>query len=136
MKVLIIILTTIMFTTSLFSAKYAVVISSKSNLEKLSTRQIRDIYLMKRNFVGNQKVLPLNVLASLPLREVFENNVIRMNREKLNDYWIKKHFQGISPPITQSSAKSIKLFIDNVDGAIGYVPLNIIDSSLKVLYEF
>ncbi|MBN2782374.1 MAG: hypothetical protein JXQ66_03955 [Campylobacterales bacterium] len=59
-----------------------------------------------------------------------------MDREQLNTFWTKQHFQGVTPPITQSSLNSLKHFIQNVEGAIGYMPKEEIDDSFKVLYEF
>ncbi|MCW9025743.1 MAG: hypothetical protein OQJ77_00370 [Thiovulaceae bacterium] len=66
----------------------------------------------------------------------FEKSILQMSREKLNSFWTKQHFHGISPPLTQSSTNSVKLFVKNVDGAMGYLPKNLIDDSIKVIYEF
>jgi len=121
----------------LSAAKYGVVVTSQKNKIEIPTlRQLKDVFLMKRHYVGNTKVLPINMLLTSTLRQKFEQNVLKISREKLNKYWIKQHFQGISPPITQASARSVKLFIENVEGAIGYLPLNLVDDDMRVLYEF
>jgi len=126
----------ITFIVSLHSASYVIATSTKSNIENTSVRQIKDIFLMKRHFIGDQRVVPVNMLSSSDLRKVFEKSVLKTDREKLNNYWIKQHFQGISPPVTQASANSLKLFLKNVNGAIGYLPKELLDTDLKVLYEF
>lgn len=72
----------------------------------------------------------------MPIRISFEKNILKMNREELNGFWTKQHFQGVTPPATQSSHNSIKMFVKNVKGAIGYLPLNLIDEETKVLHEF
>ena len=59
-----------------------------------------------------------------------------MSRDKLGAYWVKQHFAGISPPITQASYEALKLFIINVPGAIGYLPSDMVDEKVHVLYEF
>jgi len=121
----------------LSAAKYGVVVTSqKSEVEIPTLRQLRDVFLMKRHYVGDTKVLPINMLLASTLRQRFEKNVLKISRERLNKYWIKQHFQGISPPITQASARSVKLFIKNVEGAIGYLPLSLVDDDMRVLYEF
>jgi len=121
----------------LSAAKYGVVVTShKSKVENPTLRQLKDIFLMKRHYVGDTKVLPINMLLASELRQKFEKRVLKINREKLNNYWIKQHFQGISPPVTQASARSVKLFIKNVEGAIGYLPLSLVDDDMRVLYEF
>jgi len=127
----------IILLVQLSAAKYGVVVTShKSKVEIPTLRQLKDIFLMKRHYVGDTKVLPINMLLASDLRQKFEKNVLKINREKLNKYWIKQHFQGISPPITQASARSVKLFIKNVEGAIGYLPLSLVDDDMRILYEF
>ena len=120
----------------LYSGEYAVIINKNSSVSKLSLKQLKDIYLMKRHFIGSTKIVPINLSSALNIRNEFEKSILHLNREELNRYWVKKHFQGISPPVVQSSDKSMKLFIKNVNGAIGYLPMSQIDSDLKVIYEF
>jgi len=126
----------IISTVFLQASKYAIVVSQKSTLSELTPKQVKDLFLMKRHFIHTRKLIPVNATSSLTLRKAFDNKILKMQGERLNEYWIKKHFQGITPPPTQSSEKSIKLFVKNVEGAIGYLPLNQIDNDLKVLYEF
>lgn len=116
--------------------KYVVVTSVKTEIESLDAHTIKDIFLMKRKFSGSVRVFPVNLLGSTPIRSNFEDVILNMDREELNQYWVKNHFQGISPPSTQASLQSIKLFVEKVDGALGYLPSNMLDDNLKVLYEF
>lgn len=81
-------------------------------------------------------MIPLNLVGQEASRIAFETAVLNMDREQLNTYWIKQHFRGVTPPITQPSHESIKAFVQNVEGSIGYVPSSMVDNSLKVLYEF
>jgi ABC-type phosphate transport system substrate-binding protein len=124
------------FFSTMFGAQYSMVISKKVSVSELTADQIRDVYLQKRHTIGDQKIIPLNLVGQEPSRIAFENAVIRMDRDRLNAYWIKQHFQGNSPPITQPSPESIKAFVQNVEGAIGYIPSSMVDNSLKVIYEF
>lgn len=118
------------------AAEYAVITGIKSGIEQIDQRQLRDLFLHKRHFIGSQKAIPVNLLAQDRVRMIFESSVLKMERETLNRYWIKQHFQGVSPPLTQSSFASVKLFVCNVKGAIGYIPLDLVDDKVKVLYEF
>jgi len=131
-----IIITLFLLTVSLYSAEYAVVIDKKSDITKVSLKQIKDIFIMKRHFINSKKIVPVNMPSTSQLRIEFEKKVLKISREKLNRHWTKQHFQGVSPPVVQSSNNSMKLFIKNVKGAIGYIPVSSIDSDLKVLYEF
>lgn len=122
--------------STLFGAQYSIIISKKVPLSAITVEQIRDIYLQKRHSVGDQKIIPLNLVGQEPSRIAFENTVIGMGRDRLNAYWVKQHFQGNTPPITQPSHDSIKVFVQNVEGAIGYIPSSMVDNSVKVIYEF
>ena len=133
MKILILVL---LLSLSLLSAEYAVVISGKNDIQSLSVKQIKDIFIMKRHFVNSKKIIPVNMSATSEVRYKFEEIILKINRDKLNNYWVKQHFQGIRPPVIQSSTNSMKLFIKNVDGAIGYLPRDLIDSDLRVIFEF
>lgn len=124
-----------LFSTA-FSAQYSIIISKKVSLTGISAEQIRDIYLQKRRTIGDQKIIPLNLVGQEPSRIAFENAVIGMGRDRLNAYWVKQHFQGNPPPITQPSHESIKAFVQNVEGSIGYVPSSMVDNNVRVIYEF
>lgn len=121
---------------SLSATEYSIIISKKITITEISSQQIRDLYLMKRHTIGNQKIIPLNLVGLDDSRVAFENEILKMDRNRLNAYWVKQHFQGITPPITQPSHESIKAFVQNVEGAIGYIPSSMVDSTLKVIYEF
>jgi ABC-type phosphate transport system substrate-binding protein len=136
MKKFIIFILLISFSISLYAGEYAVVVNKKNSIDKISKKQLKNIFLKKKYYIGNQKVIAINISANMSLRMHFEKSILGMSRELLNKFWTKQHFHGVSPPSTQSSTKSIKLFVKNVDGAIGYLPKNLIDNSLKVVYEF
>lgn len=119
-----------------FGAQYSVVISKKVNIGSLSAQQVKDIYLQKRHAIGSQKIIPVNLIGQEEIRTTFETSVLEMDRNRLNVYWVKQHFQGVTPPLTQPSIESIKAFIDNVEGALGYIPSSMVDGRLKVVYEF
>lgn len=119
-----------------FGSEYSVVVSKKVPFSTLTSHQIRDIFLLKRHFVGDQKVIPVNLVGQDESRSRFETTVLEMDRNRLNNYWIRQHFQGLAPPLTQPSFESIKVFVQNVEGAIGYIPSALVDNSIKVVYEF
>lgn len=121
---------------SLLGSQYTLIISKKSDLNALSTQQVKEIFLQKRHSVGKQRIIPLNLVGQDESRSLFESNVLGMNRDRLNNYWVKQHFEGVSPPLTQGSYESIKVFVQSVDGAIGYVPNSMVDNSVKAVYEF
>ena len=133
MKALIVVLG---LSVTLLGGQYALIVSKKSDVATLSTQQVKEIFLQKRHSVGNQRVIPLNLVGQHESRSLFESNVLGMNRDRLNNYWVKQHFEGVSPPLTQGSFESIKAFVQSVDGSMGCIPLSMVDNSVKAVYEF
>jgi len=116
--------------------EYSIVVSKKSPLSAITTQQLKDIFLQKRHTVLNQKIIPVNVIGQEDARIRFESKILGIDRDRLNAYWVKQHFQGVVPPLTQPSFESVRAFVENVDGAIGYLPTEMVNSKIKVLYEF
>lgn len=120
----------------IMGSEYSVIMSKKSSFTALSSQQIRDVFLQKRHTIGDQKIIPVNLVGQDALRSAFESSVLGMDRNRLNAYWIKQHYEGNSPPLTQPSVESVKAFVQNVEGAMGYIPSAMVDSGVKVVYEF
>ena len=133
---IIVLLILLMLMPLVYGADYAVVVAKNSSITTLEADNIKDIFLRKRNFEAGVRLVPVNLLGDEEARRDFEQNILRMDRAEISQYWVSNHFQGISPPATQASLLSVKLFIERVGGAIGYLPIEMIDSQLKVLYEF
>lgn len=112
------------------------VVSSSSSVESMEIAKIKDIFLKKRSFEGDLRIVPVNPLGNDPARMRFESQVLNMSREEINRYWVNNHFQGVSPPTTQASLQSIKRFIETVDGAIGYLPIDMVDTGLRIVHEY
>ncbi len=121
---------------AVLAADYAVVVSRQSPLAELDAGKLKDVFLKKRNFGGGTRLIPVNLLGEDPVRMQFEAAVLHMERDEINRYWISSHFQGVTPPATQASLISIKRFVEKVEGAIGYLPLEMVGADLKVIHEF
>ncbi len=121
---------------TLLGSQYVLIVSKKSGIGSLSTQQVKEIFLQKRHSIGSERVIPLNLVGQHESRILFESNVLGMDRDRLNNYWVKQHYEGVSPPLTQGSFESIKAFVQSVDGSIGCVPMSMVDSSVKAVYEF
>ncbi len=115
--------------------KFVLVAHPESPIDKLTQVQVRMIYLKKRRFWGNTKLIALNLPPQSTLRQTFERDVLKMSTEKLDSYWIKQHYKGHRPPYRVESVDSMLLFIKKVKGAIGYIPLDKVDSGIKIIYE-
>lgn len=117
-----------------FASEYAVI--SNKNMKNLSTSQIKAIFLKKLTYVEDMKAVPINLEARNPLRLKFESKITHMSFSRLKSYWTKQHYLGHRPPISMKSQESIKSFVKKVDGAIGYIDIENIDDSIKVIYKW
>lgn len=95
---------------------------------------LRNVYL-KRIFVDDDgvKLTPVNLPASAPLRDAFARAIIRMPEDRVQDYWDKQYFQGVSPPYVLASDEAVVRFVAATPGAIGYTASCHVDSSVKVV---
>lgn len=118
------------------SGEYAVIASTKSPIEPLDVRFVKDIFLKKRTFFRDIDVIPVNLGATNPIRHVFEKEVLGMERDYINEYWIINHYKGVKPPLVQRSEMGIRAFVANQLNAVGYLRKDLVDDSVKVLYEF
>lgn len=131
-----IILTTALLFFSLQAAQFVVIANKASKIGKdLDANEIRRIYLKKRRYIDTLRLIPLNLSASDPLRESFQRTIISMSDRQLASYWAKQHYLGHRPPLTMMSVESVIAFVREVDGAIGYVPKEAVDASVKIIYE-
>ncbi len=120
----------------LYSSEKFVLIANKNfPLEKLNKDQIKQIYLKKLRFIDGVQIIPINYTPRDLLRKEFENKILQIPPKKLKRYWMKKHYQGTRPPLTQSSSKSAILFVKKVDGAIAYIPHLELTQDIKVIYK-
>lgn len=127
-------LLTIVLSTLSVANEYAVIANHK--MKELSISQIRAIFLKKITVIENINAVPVNLGARDPIREKFENKIIGMNFEILKTYWSNQHYLGKRPPVGMQSEDSVKAFVKNVDGAIGYINANNLDNDVKVLYKW
>ena len=118
------------------AAEYAVVTSAKSPIDALSTHFVKDLFLKKKTFYHDSEVIAVNLGASSPVRMAFEREVLGMDRESINEYWIVNHYKGVKPPLVQRSENGIRAFVANQTNAVGYLRKELVDDTLKVLYEF
>lgn len=125
----------IIITITLSAEKFVLVAHAKSPIDKLTQAQVRMIYLKKRRFWGEMKLVALNLPPQNFLRKTFENEMLNMNSSQLDSYWIKQHYKGYRPPYRVETVESMILFIKKVEGAIGYIPISKVDKDLKVIYE-
>ncbi len=104
--------------------------------ESLSKEDIRAIFLDKKRFIGEEKLLVMNHTYNDPLRLCFEEVILEKSKHSLERYWRKAYYNGKRPPKVVSSTAMLLSYFENVHPTIGYMDTN--ESAikgLKVLYR-
>ncbi len=113
------------------------IVNRDVDIEKLSKREIRKIFLKERKFIGSYKAVPINLPPENELRRVVESELLGMDREKLELFWNRKYLHGVEPPIVLSSERAVKSMVRRLKGAVGYIDEDHLGNSreFKIIYR-
>lgn len=53
--------------------------------------------------------------------------------KEMKEYWLDQRYKGVAPPYELNSSELVKMFIVSKGQAIGYIYLNEVDNTVKVL---
>lgn len=120
----------------LFSTELVVIGDKNFPKNNLTKQEIKAIFLDKKRFINESKVLVMNHKYQNPLRLCFEKNILEKSKRSLEKYWRKAYYQGKRPPKIISSNEMLFLYLESVQPSIGYSDLNAtFDKEVKVLYR-
>jgi hypothetical protein len=111
----------------------AVVMSSNSRQRGLSSDKLRRVFLaLPTDDDDGHRFVPINLAQSSIVRARFDRNVLSMAPEDVARYWIDQRLRGNKPPRSASSLDICRRAVQELPGAISYVPLSQV-GSLRVL---
>jgi hypothetical protein len=111
----------------------AVVMSSNSRQRGLSSDKLRRVFLaLPTDDDDGHRFVPINLAQSSVVRERFDRNVLSMGPQEIARYWIDQRLRGNKPPRSASSLDICRRAVQELPGAISYVPLSQV-GSLRVL---
>ena len=111
----------------------AVVVSSSSRQRALSSDKLRRVFLaMPTDNDDGNRFVPINLAQSSAVRERFDRNVLSMSPSEVARYWIDQRLRGNKPPRSASSVDICRRAVQELPGAISYLPLSQV-GSLRVL---
>jgi hypothetical protein len=114
----------------------AVVVGRSSRVTAVSLDDLREIYLRRRRvWPDGVPVVPINLPPDNPARERFSRRVLGRAPADLLSYWNARYFEGIPPPLVLHTSAAVRAYLERQPEAIGYLPLNEVDDSLRVLLE-
>ena len=114
----------------------AIVVNRSNPVENVSVKELRKIFLGQRGqWPHGRRIAVVMMEPGRPERATMLREVFRMSEETYQDYLLKGLFTGdvfVSPKILASPAV-VRKFILNAPGAIGYLQVDDVDTTVKVL---
>ncbi|MFY7863458.1 substrate-binding periplasmic protein [Roseateles sp.] len=115
-------------------APLAVVVSVQSGLRHVSRSALTELFMGQRSSLGEQGSHE-PVLSTGPERQQFFDSVLLRNPAQYRSAWAAQQFGGRRrAPQEFSSVDALKKHLQHHAQAVGFMPLNLVDSSLRIIY--
>jgi len=118
-------------------AQELVIVANKDFSNKdLTVEEIKAIFLDKKRFINNEKLLVMNYKANHTLRTCFEKKILKKSKRSLERYWRKAYYKGHRPPKIIKSTQMLFSYLENVSPSLGYTDKNsTLDKNVTILYH-
>lgn len=114
----------------------AIVVNRANPVDNLSFLELRKIFLGRRSHWSNGRRIAVAMLDyGRPERKTVLEQIYKMDENAYRDYFLRGVFRGevFVSPKTLSSSTTVRKFVFNAPGAIGYLRPSDVDESVKVL---
>lgn len=114
----------------------AIVVNQDNPIDDLSYVELRRIFLGERSHWANGRRITLVMMeAGTVERKAMLHDLYHMTEDELNRHFLRGLFTGevFASPKTLASPVGVRKFVFNVPGAIGYLRVSDVDSSVKVI---
>jgi hypothetical protein len=111
------------------SEPIAVVMGSNSQHRAMSSDRLRRVFLaIPTDDDTGRRFVPINLAQTSHVRERFDRNVLNMSPEQIARYWIDQRLRGNKPPRSGSSLELVRRALQELPGAISYLPVSQVGS--------
>jgi ABC-type phosphate transport system substrate-binding protein len=118
------------------SEPLAIVVNKSNSVDELSSVELRRVFLGDRSHWANGRRITI-VMRELgePERRTILRDVCGMNEDQFQTHMLRGLFTGdiLVSPKTLAAPAGVRKFLFNVPGAIGYLRLSDVDSSVKIV---
>lgn len=113
----------------------AVIVHADTVNRPLTAAELASIFLATmQTWPNGTTVIPFNYPAERPLRVLFDDAVLHMSASEVGKYWVDQRVRGAGrPPRVASDPSLIVRLVAKLPGAIGYVPANLVDTTVRVV---
>lgn len=118
------------------SEPLAIVVNRTNPVDNLSSSELRKIFLGSRNYWSNGKRITLVMREPEdPERKAILRDVCGMTEQQFKTHFLRGLYTGeiLVSPKTLATPASVRKFIFYVPGAIGYLRMDDLDASVKVV---
>lgn len=126
---------TLSLNSSIVRANVVAVVSSKSQIAKLSKTQVMDIFLGKQTrYPGGSAAIPIDQAEGSADRVEFYTRLADMSPAQVKAFWERIIFTGRGqPPKMVATALEAKRLLIADPNTIGYMDQSLVDSSVRVV---
>lgn len=131
-----ILLFTLISANTVYAGDVAIVVNAQSGISELSPIEAKNLFLKKVHKLPNgEKAIVRTLPEDDPATEFFRKRILKKNSREWKQYWSRLTFSGKGQaPKSVESAALLKQFIKENENAIGYVNVQDVDDSVKVVY--
>jgi hypothetical protein len=111
----------------------AIVVDLDNPKTDISLAELKELFNgSRKQWADGSRAIPLD-LEPGPLRDVFNKVVLGLDQAAVDAFWVDQKVRGAgAAPKVVAAATAVKL-VPRVRGAVAYVPLSMVDPSVKVL---
>lgn len=102
---------------------FKIVVNKSNPVDTMTRDEISRLFLKKNpQWKNGVKTIPVDIVSSNPLREIFSQCIHLKAQSVIKIYWQKKIYAGTDiPPAEKTGDNEVLDFVSNHAGAIGYV---------------
>ncbi|WP_082679979.1 substrate-binding periplasmic protein [Paucibacter sp. KCTC 42545] len=112
----------------------AVVVSNRSAIQGIERDTLADLFMGRRQVLAGGAA-PNLLMSAGPERDYFFSAVLRKAPAEYRSAWSAQQFGGrLRPPLELRDAESVRGHLQRHPEALGFVPLALVDASLRIIY--
>lgn len=114
---------------------FVVIVNKGNPITSLTVVELRRIFMKQsRMWPHAEPMVPVDWESTSYVRGIFSRQVLNRSVREMAEYWVQQSMtQGLTPPSTQRSSRSVLRFVASVPGAISYVPPFDVDDTVSVV---
>ena len=129
---------TLLFLTPVVAADLVLVVNSESGIERLSQREVVNIYLGRyRRLSTGATAAPIDLSVSTESKAVFYRQLVDKNLAEIDAYWSRLVFSGKTrPPQQVENVDEALEFLANNLNALAYIDRAAVNSQVTIVFEW